>query len=93
MDVSGSQMLIGLAIGILALILMILKTKIHVFLALIIACNSSIVGGLNPSDTITAITSGFGGTLGKDRYHHRIRCNDGKMLELSGAAEKWLGPS
>lgn len=62
--VSGSQMLIGLGIGLLLLIFMILKTKIHVFLALIIAAVIvGLVGGLPPSDTISAITSGFGGTL------------------------------
>lgn len=89
MDVSGSQMLIGLAIGILALILMILKTKIHVFLALIIAAVIvGIVGGLNPSDTITAITSGFGGTLGSIGIIIGFGVMMGKMLELSGAAEK-----
>ncbi|NLO10034.1 MAG: GntP family permease [Clostridiales bacterium] len=89
MDVSGSQMLIGLGIGILALILMILKTKIHVFLALIIAAVIvGIVGGLEPSATIGAITSGFGGTLGSIGIIIGFGVMMGKMLELSGAAEK-----
>lgn len=89
MDVSGSQMLIGLGIGILALILLILKTKIHVFLALIIASVIvGIVGGLEPSATISAITSGFGGTLGSIGIIIGFGVMMGKMLELSGAAEK-----
>ncbi|MDD4112024.1 MAG: GntP family permease [Herbinix sp.] len=88
-NVSGSQMLIGLGIGILALILMILKTKIHVFLALIIAAVIvGIVGGLEPSATISAITSGFGGTLGSIGIIIGFGVMMGKMLELSGAAEK-----
>ena len=88
-NVSGSQMLIGLGIGILALILMILKTKIHVFLALIIAAVVvGIVGGLEPSATISAITSGFGGTLGSIGIIIGFGVMMGKMLELSGAAEK-----
>src|SRR5690554_6284386 len=89
MDVSGSQMLIGLGIGIIALILMILKTKIHVFLALIIAATIvGIVGGLEPSATVSAITSGFGGTLGSIGIIIGFGVMMGKMLELSGAAEK-----
>ena len=89
MEVSGSQMLIGLGIGIIALILMILKTKIHVFLALIIASVIvGIVGGLEPSATIGAITSGFGGTLGSIGIIIGLGVMMGKMLELSGAAEK-----
>lgn len=88
-NVSGSQMLIGLGIGILALILMILKTKVHVFLALIIAAVIvGIVGGLEPSATISAITAGFGGTLGSIGIIIGFGVMMGKMLELSGAAEK-----
>lgn len=88
-NVSGSQMLIGLGIGILALILMILKTKIHVFLALIIASVIvGIVGGLEPNAVVSAITSGFGGTLGSIGIIIGFGVMMGKMLELSGAAEK-----
>ena len=82
-------MLIGLGIGILALILMILKTKIHVFLALIIASVIvGIVGGLEPNAVVSAITSGFGGTLGSIGIIIGFGVMMGKMLELSGAAEK-----
>jgi hypothetical protein len=35
--VSGTQMLLGLGIGIFVLVFLILKTKVHAFLALIIA--------------------------------------------------------
>lgn len=88
-NVSGSQMLIGLAIGLLVLIFMILKTKIHVFLALIIsAVIVGIVGGLDPSSTVAAITTGFGGTLGSIGIIIGLGIMMGKMLELSGAAEK-----
>ena len=88
-NVSGTQMIIGLAIGILALILMILKTKIHVFLALIIASVIvGIVGGLDPIATVSAITTGFGNTLGSIGIIIGFGVMMGKMLELSGAAEK-----
>lgn len=40
------QMLLGLVIGITVLILLVLKTKIHAFLALIIAASiTGLVGG------------------------------------------------
>lgn len=87
--VSGSQMLIGLGIGLLLLIFMILKTKIHVFLALIIAAVIvGLVGGLPPSDTISAITSGFGGTLSSIGIIIGFGIMMGKMFEVSGAAER-----
>lgn len=88
-NVSGSQMLIGLGVGILALIFMILRTKIHVFLALIIsAVIVGLVGGLEPSATVSAITTGFGNTLGSIGIIIGFGVMMGKMLELSGAAER-----
>lgn len=88
-NISGSQMLLGLGVGILVLIFLILKTKIHVFLALIIASVIvGVVGGLDPIDTVNAITTGFGSTLGSIGIIIGFGVMMGKMLELSGAAEK-----
>lgn len=88
-QVSGSQMLIGLAIGLIVLILLILKTKIHVFLALIIAAVIiGIVGGLSPTATVDAITAGFGGTLGNIGIIIGLGIMMGQMFEISGAAER-----
>jgi len=87
--VSGSQMLIGLGIGLVVLILLILKTKIHVFLALIIAAVIiGIVGGLNPTATVDAITTGFGTTLGNIGIIIGLGIMMGQMFEVSGAAER-----
>ena len=87
--VSGQQMLIGLLIGIILLILMILKTKIHAFLALIIsALIVGIVGGMTPADTIAAIQTGFGGTLGNIGIIIGFGVMMGQIFEMSGAAEK-----
>ena len=48
MDVSGTQMIIGLAIAICVLIFLVVKTKVHVFLALIIAASiTGLVGGMH----------------------------------------------
>lgn len=87
--VSGQQMLIGLFIGIVLLIFMILKTKIHAFLALIIAALIiGIVGGMTPIDTVSAIQSGFGSTLGNIGIIIGFGVMMGQIFEISGAAEK-----
>src|SRR5699024_12096023 len=89
MDVSGGQMILGLVIGIAVLILLVLKTKIHAFIALIIAASiTGIVGGMNPSDVVTEITEGFGSTLGSIGIVIGFGVMMGKILETSGAAEK-----
>ena len=55
--ISGSQMLLGLFIGLIVLILLILKTKIHVFVALITAaCIIGLVGGMKPDDVVNSIS-------------------------------------
>ena len=63
--VAGTQMLIALFIGIVLLILLILKTKVHAFLGLIIAAVViGLLGGMAPASIPTSIINGFGGTLG-----------------------------
>ena len=60
------QMIIALVIGIALLLQLVLKTKVHPFLALIIAATFiGIGGGLPAADVPNAIINGFGGTLGK----------------------------
>lgn len=87
--ISGSQMLIGLFIGLVVLILLILKTKIHVFLALIIAaCLIGLIGGMQPDEVVTSITSGFGGTLGNIGIIIGFGVMLGQVFEMSGAAER-----
>ncbi len=82
-------MIIGLLIGITLLILLVLKTKVHVFLALIIVASiTGIIGGMNPSDVISTITSGFGSTLGSIGIIIGFGVMMGRILEVSGAAEK-----
>ena len=82
-------MIIGLLIGIALLIFLVLKTKVHVFLALIIAASiTGIIGGMNPSEVISTITSGFGSTLGSIGIIIGFGVMMGRILEISGAAEK-----
>lgn len=87
--VSGSQMLIGLGIGVFLLIFLVLRTKIHAFLALIIAASvTGIVGGMTPPSVAKSITTGFGSTLGSIGIVIGFGVMMGRILEVSGAAER-----
>lgn len=87
--VSGSQMVLGLVIGVFLLIFLVLKTKIHAFLALIIAASvTGIIGGMPPTNVAKSITSGFGSTLGSIGIVIGFGVMMGRILEVSGAAEK-----
>lgn len=89
MAVSGTQMLIGLVIGIVVLVVLILKTKIHAFPALIIAAALiGLIGGMDPVDVSSAITGGFGSTLGSIGIVIGFGVMMGRILEVSGAAER-----
>ena len=62
MDVT--RLLIALAVGMVVLVIMIMKTKIHPALALVIAASIvGITGGVELASIPGLITSGFGNTL------------------------------
>lgn len=99
MEASGAQMIFGLVLGVAILIFLVLKTKIHAFLALIIAASiTGLVGGMSAPDVVNAITAGFGSTLGSIGIVIGFGVMMGRILEVSGAAEKmaytlvkWVG--
>ncbi|WP_096185840.1 GntP family permease [Evansella halocellulosilytica] len=99
MEVSGGQMILGLVIGVFLLIALVLKTKIHAFLAILISASvTGIVGGMPAPDVVNAITEGFGSTLSTIGIVIGLGVMMGRILEVSGAAErmaysfiKWLG--
>lgn len=83
------QILIGLFIGIICLIIMIMKTKIHTFLALIIATIIvGMIGGMEYSKIVDSITKGFGGTLGSIGIIIGFGVMMGQLFEASGAAKR-----
>ena len=89
MEAVGSQMILGLVIGIIILVFLILRTKIHAFLALIIAAAiTGIIGGMPPNNVLSAITSGFGSTLGSIGIIIGFGVMMGQIFEISGAAER-----
>ncbi|MFC2282200.1 MAG: GntP family permease, partial [Treponema socranskii subsp. buccale] len=70
-------------------ILLILKTKVHVFIALIIAsCIIGLAGGMAPTAIAGTITKGFGGTLGGIGIIIGLGVMMGQIFEASGAAER-----
>lgn len=85
---SGDRMLLGLAIGIIVLIFLVLKTKVQAFLALIIS--TIIVGGCRrhafDKHHIRRRKNIWHHQFhhhwlwrytGQHWYHHRLRCHDG----------------
>lgn len=78
-----------LLISIVLIVLTIVKLKFHPFLALLLA--SFFVGammGMGPLEMVNAIESGIGGTLGFLAAVIGLGTILGKMMEVSGAAER-----
>lgn len=104
MEITGIRMLIGLLIGIAMLIFLVLRTKVHASLALIL-CTIVIglVGGMPLTATdivdaageprlgvsiINSITSGFGETLGNIGILIGFGVMMGQIFEISGATKR-----
>ena len=96
---SGQRMLLALAIGIILLIIMVLKTKIQAFLALITTTVLvGVIGGMpllnitledgKTFGIINSITSGFGGTLGSIGIIIGFGVMMGQIFEVTGAAKR-----
>ncbi|MDR1178043.1 MAG: GntP family permease [Spirochaetaceae bacterium] len=96
MEVSGTQLILALVIGLFVLILLCLKTKVHAFLALIIASIViGLIGGLplvvdtnNKVSIVNSITGGFGGTLGSIGIIIGFGVMMGEIFQLSGASNR-----
>ena len=82
----GIRMLSSLVIGLIVLVLLITKTKVHVFLAVIL-CSIFIglAGGMSVNDTVSAVTTGFGNSLSSIGIIIGFGVMLGKLLEISGA--------
>ncbi|QIA27801.1 GntP family permease [Thermaerobacter sp. PB12/4term] len=85
----GTQMVLGLVLGVAVLIFLVLRTKIHTFLALIAAAAlTGLVGGMAPGDLAQAITQGFGNTLASIGIVIGFGVMLGRILEVTGAAQR-----
>ena len=62
---SGPQLIIGLLVGIAALVLLMTKTKCHTFFSLILASLlTAAVCGVPMTQIVATVKDGFGSTLG-----------------------------
>lgn len=89
-----TQMLLGLFLGIAIMIFLVMKTKTHTFIALLLAALiTGLIGKMSPSDAITAIQDGFGNTLKSTGIIIGLGVMMGGILEKTGAQSVWLTPS
>lgn len=87
--INSDRMIIALIIGLILLITMIVKTKIHTFLALIIsAIFIGLAGGMPYDVILKSITDGFGGTLGSIGIIIGFGVMMGQIFEESNAAKR-----
>lgn len=81
--------IVGMILAVGALIFLVIRTKVHAVLALVIAaCISGLAAGMSPEDTIASVTAGFGSTLASIGLVVGFGVMMGKILEVSGAAER-----
>lgn len=85
----GTKLILALVIGLAVVIVLIMKTKVQAFPALLIAAVLvGLIGGLPASDIMTTIANGFGSTLGSIGIVIGLGVMMGKILEVTGAAKK-----
>jgi gluconate:H+ symporter, GntP family len=82
------QLLLALVLGIATIVVLVLRTRLDAFVALLIAALvTGFVAGSPVGETITAITTGFGNTLASIGIVIGLGVAIGKVLEVSGAAD------
>ncbi len=82
------QLLAALVVGIATIVVLVLRTRLDAFAALLIAALvTGSIAGSAPSDTIASITTGFGNTLGSIGIVIGLGVAVGKILEVSGGAD------
>jgi GntP family gluconate:H+ symporter len=87
--VLSTPALLGVAAGaILLLLVLIMKFKVHAFLALIlVSLLTAIATGIPTADLMTTLLGGFGGTLASVALLVGLGAMLGRMLETSGGAK------
>lgn len=86
---SDSMLILVALAGIFLLLFLVIKTKLHAFVALLLV--SLIVGiaaGMPLNEVVASIQSGMGGTLGFVAVVVGLGAMFGRMLEVSGGAER-----
>ncbi|WP_431712003.1 GntP family permease [Glutamicibacter uratoxydans] len=91
----GTSALLGLAAAAIALLLvLIIRFRIHAFIALVVtSLLTAVAAGIPAGEIIGTLTSGFGGTLASVALLVGLGAMLGRMLETSGGAQvltQWL---
>lgn len=82
------QLLLALVLGIATIVVLVLRTRLDAFVALLLAALvTGFVAGSPASETITSMTTGFGNTLASIGIVIGLGVAVGKILEVSGAAD------
>ncbi len=81
------QLLLALVIGIATIVVLVLKTRLDAFVALLIAALvTGLIAGQPVLEIVNSITTGFGNTLASIGIVIGLGVAIGKILEVSGAA-------
>ncbi len=85
----GAGALISIAVGaVLLLLLLIIRFRVHAFVALIIvSLLTALATGIPAGNILTTITSAFGSTLGGVALLVGLGATLGRLLEISGGAQ------
>ncbi len=84
----ASALLLIAAGAIALLLLLIIRFRLHAFIALItVSVITALVAGIAPADLITVLYDGFGSTLASVALLVGLGAMLGRMLELSGGAQ------
>ena len=88
-NMSGSMLIMVALAGIFLLLFLVIRTKLHAFVALLlVSLLVGIAAGMPLNEVITSIQNGMGGTLGFVAVVVGLGAMFGKMLEVSGGAER-----
>ncbi|WP_279323816.1 gluconate:H+ symporter [Anaerococcus sp. AGMB09787] len=89
---SPQRLILALVIGMCILVYMVLKTKIHTFIAMILTCIIiGVIGAIPFSNMTDSIAKGFGNTLGNIGIIIGLGVMMGAVFEASGAAKTMAG--
>jgi gluconate:H+ symporter, GntP family len=82
------QLLLALVLGIATIVVLVLRTRLDAFVALLIAALvTGFIAGAPAGEIISSITTGFGNTLASIGIVIGLGVAIGKILEVSGAAD------
>ncbi|PRX49317.1 GntP family gluconate:H+ symporter [Prauserella shujinwangii] len=82
------QLLAALVLGVATIVVVVLRTRLDAFVALLVAALlTGLVAGSPVTDVLESITDGFGSTMGAIGIVIGLGVGLGKILEVSGAAD------